>query len=97
VDPDELNAYLERVLIGGRKRRPVVLAEPDRKWSQRFAHERERILAALGQSARRVEHIGSTAVPGLAAKPIVDVLVAVSDPNDDGHARASTAATFRGR
>lgn len=38
---------------------------------------------ALGVSALRIEHIGSTAVPGLAAKPIVDLLVAVADPDDE--------------
>ena len=83
MDPEQLDAYLDQVLIGGRERRPVVLAESDPTWAQRFAHERARIIAALGPSARRVEHIGSTAVPGLAAKPIVDVLVAVRDPDDD--------------
>jgi GrpB-like predicted nucleotidyltransferase (UPF0157 family) len=38
---------------------------------------------ALGSATRRVEHVGSTAVPGLAAKPIVDISVAVDDPDDD--------------
>ncbi|HUE26390.1 MAG TPA: GrpB family protein, partial [Solirubrobacteraceae bacterium] len=38
---------------------------------------------ALGASAIRIEHIGSTAVPGLAAKPIIDVLVTVADPDDE--------------
>jgi GrpB-like predicted nucleotidyltransferase (UPF0157 family) len=41
------------------------------------------ILAAVGTVARTVEHIGSTAVPGLAAKPIVDIMVTVDDPNDE--------------
>jgi len=44
---------------------------------------RSRIAAALGALALRIEHIGSTAVPGLAAKPIVDVLVTVADPDDE--------------
>jgi GrpB-like predicted nucleotidyltransferase (UPF0157 family) len=94
MDPDQLNAYLDEVLIGGRERRPVVLAEPDPRWPRRFAHERERILAALGEAARRVEHVGSTAVPGLAAKPIVDVLVAVRDPDDDGIVAALERAGY---
>jgi GrpB-like predicted nucleotidyltransferase (UPF0157 family) len=74
---DERAAYLEEILVGGRERRPVVIVDPDPAWARRFDDARSRITAALGPLARRVEHIGSTSVPGLAAKPIVDVLVAV--------------------
>jgi GrpB-like predicted nucleotidyltransferase (UPF0157 family) len=56
----------------------------DQAWPERFEEERSRISAALGPVARRIEHVGSTSVPGLAAKPIVDVLVSVDDPDDDG-------------
>jgi GrpB-like predicted nucleotidyltransferase (UPF0157 family) len=80
VDRDELNAHLNRVLVGGRERRRIELVAHRPEWAARFARERERILAALGERAATVEHIGSTAVPGLMAKPIVDVLVAVADP-----------------
>jgi GrpB-like predicted nucleotidyltransferase (UPF0157 family) len=83
VDPDELNAQLDLVLIGGRERRPIVIVDYDPEWPARFERERERIRDALGVRARRIEHIGSTAVPGLAAKPIVDVLVTVGDPDDE--------------
>ena len=72
------DAYLDRVLVGGRERREIVIAEYDPAWAERFAEERDRILAALGDRALRIEHIGSTAVPGLAAKPIVDILVEVA-------------------
>jgi GrpB-like predicted nucleotidyltransferase (UPF0157 family) len=71
------DAYLDRVLVGGRERRAIVIADPDPAWPRRFEAERERLLAALGDRALRIEHIGSTAVPGLAAKPIVDILVEV--------------------
>lgn len=71
-------AYLDRVLVGGRERREIVIAEYDPAWAKRFAEERGRLLAALGERALRIEHIGSTAVPGLAAKPIVDILVEVA-------------------
>ena len=82
--PEEhLDAYLDRVLIGGRERRDIVIADYDPQWPRRFDAERERIGSALGGIARRIEHIGSTSVPGLAAKPIVDVLVAVSDVSDE--------------
>jgi GrpB-like predicted nucleotidyltransferase (UPF0157 family) len=82
VPEEQLDAYLDRVLIGGRERREVVIAEYDPAWPRRFDAEHERIAQALGASALRIEHIGSTSVPGLAAKPIVDVLVAVTDVRD---------------
>jgi len=50
------------------------------------------VRAALGCAAVRVEHIGSTAVPGLAAKPIVDVLVTLVDPDDEPAFRPALAA-----
>jgi GrpB-like predicted nucleotidyltransferase (UPF0157 family) len=83
VQRDEPNANLDTVLIGGRERRPVVIAEYDPRWPARFERERARIAAALGPVARAVEHVGSTSVPGLAAKPVIDVLVAVEDPADE--------------
>jgi GrpB-like predicted nucleotidyltransferase (UPF0157 family) len=79
----EREAYLERVLIGGREKRDIVIADYDPSWPGRFEQERERIQSALGTTALQVEHIGSTAVPGLAAKPIIDILVLVEDPEDD--------------
>ena len=72
------DAYLDRVLVGGRERRDVVIAAYDPAWPLRFEAERSRIAAALGDRALRIEHIGSTSVPGLAAKPIVDILVEVA-------------------
>jgi GrpB-like predicted nucleotidyltransferase (UPF0157 family) len=60
----------------------LTIAEHDTAWTARFERERERIGQALGERAVRIEHIGSTAVPGLAAKPVIDVLVAVNDIRD---------------
>ncbi len=65
-------------LIGGREPRPVLLVDYDPTWPVRFAAERARIAAALPQ-ASAIEHIGSTSVPGLAAKPVIDMLVVVAD------------------
>jgi GrpB-like predicted nucleotidyltransferase (UPF0157 family) len=76
------DAYLDEVLIGGRERREIVIADYDPAWPRRFEGERERIRAALGSRALRIEHVGSTAVAGLAAKPIVDVLVEVARLGD---------------
>lgn len=60
----------------------VALAPYDAQWPRRYQAERARITAALGKWALRVEHIGSTAVPGFAAKPIVDVQVLVPDVDE---------------
>ena len=81
--PDDLDAHLDEVLIGGREGGPVTLAEYDDRWPAMYEEHRRRIATALGDQARRIEHIGSTAVPGLAAKPIIDVLVSVDDPDDE--------------
>src|SRR6185312_599211 len=55
----------------------------DDSWPDQFAAHRNRISAALGERALRIEHIGSTSVPGLAAKPIIDVLLVVEDVEDE--------------
>jgi GrpB-like predicted nucleotidyltransferase (UPF0157 family) len=83
VDAREREEYLDRVLIGGREKREIVIADYDPAWPTRFQRERERVKSALGDAAGRIEHFGSTAVPGLAAKPIIDVLVTVDDLRDD--------------
>jgi GrpB-like predicted nucleotidyltransferase (UPF0157 family) len=70
-------------LIGGIEQRPIHIVAPDPAWPARFAGERDRIVAALGDTARRVDHIGSTSVPGLAAKPIIDIQVSVPDVADE--------------
>ena len=77
--PPKINDdLLDRVLIGGRQRPTIVIVDYDPGWPRRFQHERTRIARALGKRARIIEHIGSTAVPGLAAKPIIDVLVTIA-------------------
>jgi GrpB-like predicted nucleotidyltransferase (UPF0157 family) len=53
------------------------LASYDPDWPRAFEAERERLRAALGAVATRIEHHGSTAVPGLCAKPILDIQVSV--------------------
>jgi GrpB-like predicted nucleotidyltransferase (UPF0157 family) len=80
---DEFDRYLDSALVGGREERDIVIVDYSPTWPGRFLTERERIDPALGATARRIEHIGSTAVPGLAAKPIIDVLVTVEDPDDE--------------
>ena len=83
VEDDHLDAVLDAVLVGGRERRAIVLAAPDPTWPAIFERHREVIERALGAGARRIDHVGSTSVPGLAAKPIVDIQVTVDDPDDE--------------
>src|SRR5262249_24785597 len=62
---------------------PVHLVPYDPDWPRRFARWRGRIRAALGATALRTEHVGSTSVPGLAAKPVIDIQVSVADIADE--------------
>ncbi len=61
------------------------LEEPDPAWPTSFEEESHRIRGALGAAALRIDHVGSTSVPGLAAKPIVDIQVSLAtlEPRDD--------------
>jgi len=61
----------------------IHLADPDPMWPVLFDRQAERIRAALGADARRVEHVGSTSVAGLAAKPIIDIVLTVPDSADE--------------
>ncbi len=61
----------------------IELVDYDPAWPGLFAREAERIRAALGERAVLVEHTGSTSVPGLAAKPIIDITLAVPDSGDE--------------
>ena len=55
----------------------VIVSPYDPQWPAEFAAEKARLAEALGTLAQRIEHHGSTAVPGLAAKPIIDIQVSV--------------------
>ena len=61
----------------------VSLAEPDPHWPDRYAAEENRIRTALGARALQIEHVGSTSVPGLAAKPVIDIVLVVADSADE--------------
>jgi GrpB-like predicted nucleotidyltransferase (UPF0157 family) len=61
----------------------IQVVDYDPEWPRLFRREADRIGAVLGERVVRLEHIGSTAVPGLAAKPIIDVLLVVPDPADE--------------
>lgn len=63
--------------------RKIHLAEYDPAWPRLFRHEAARIAAALGERALQIEHAGSTSVPNLPAKPILDIILAVADSADE--------------
>jgi GrpB-like predicted nucleotidyltransferase (UPF0157 family) len=73
----------DAVFIGGPEKRDIVIEDYDPAWTARFEQVDAALRQALGESARRIEHFGSTAVPGLGAKGIVDVLVTVDDADDE--------------
>ena len=73
----------ETELIGGVEAPAVVVVPYRQEWPETFDRHRARIAATLGAGAVGIDHIGSTAVPGLAAKPIVDTLVVVADSADE--------------
>jgi GrpB protein len=61
----------------------ITIVGYDPTWPDRYAAQQVALRAALGRTAIRIEHIGSTSVPGLAAKPIIDVQVSVTDLTDE--------------
>lgn len=74
---------MEIGLIGGVEARKIEIVEYDPRWPEIFREQSQKLAAAVGDSALRIEHIGSTSVPGLAAKPIVDILLVVRDAADE--------------
>jgi GrpB-like predicted nucleotidyltransferase (UPF0157 family) len=72
-------------LLAERRRHdaPVTLVPYDPAWAERFAEAAEHIRGALGDRVAVLEHVGSTSVPGMAAKPYVDVVLAVPDSADE--------------
>jgi GrpB-like predicted nucleotidyltransferase (UPF0157 family) len=79
--PDQ--RYLETVLIGGIEKVAIKLADYDPNWVNLFEQHASRIRTALKETALHIEHIGSTSVPELAAKPIIDILVVVANSADE--------------
>ncbi len=82
-------------VVGGLPPLTIGLQEQDHGWADSYLAHRRRILEAVGDAALAVEHIGSTSVPGLAAKPIVDVVVVVADITaEEDHVERLVAAGY---
>ncbi|RSM37296.1 methyltransferase domain-containing protein [Amycolatopsis balhimycina DSM 5908] len=74
----------------------VTLADYDPEWPKLFEREAGRIRGVLGDRVLVLEHVGSTSVPGLCAKPIIDILLEVPDSDDeDAYVPALEAAGYR--
>ncbi len=89
------SAVVRRDLLG-----VVGLRPSDPAWPAVFGQLRTRIVQALGPQAVAVEHVGSTSVPGLAAKPVIDIALVVPDSADEtayvpGLERIGYSLTFR--
>ena len=78
---EDINAA--RVELGVWKPSPVEVVAPDPAWPQWYTVVRDRVVAALGDRVLAIEHVGSTAVPGLWAKPMIDIDLTVADSADE--------------
>ncbi len=63
---------------------PICVVDYDPEWPQSFEREAERIRKSLGGRALRLEHVGSTSVPELPAKPIIDIVLVAAESDDEG-------------
>jgi GrpB-like predicted nucleotidyltransferase (UPF0157 family) len=87
-DPNDVAAYddaLAKVTIGVPRQLagPIEIVDYDPIWPELYAREAERIRGVLGDRVVRLEHAGSTSVPGLAAKPVIDIVLEVPDSTDE--------------
>ena len=80
---DPIGERVREAIIGEVEAPDIVVADYDPAWPERFRREAMKIWGALGDAALAVEHIGSTSVPELAAKPIIDILLVVEDSGDE--------------
>ena len=83
--------YLQAHTVGELKRLsgPIVIVDYDSRWPEFFRNQAARIRGALGPRALNIQHVGSTSVPGLPAKPIIDIVLVVANSADEmGYAGA---------
>jgi GrpB-like predicted nucleotidyltransferase (UPF0157 family) len=83
IHQTDINAYTEAktefvdaaIARATGRRQPIHLAEYDPRWPELFEEERARLQAAIGKWAADIQHVGSTSIPAIAAKPILDIAV----------------------
>jgi len=76
---------LDAMVVGGAKRHdgPITLVDYNPQWPALYAREEARIRSILGDRVVEIHHTGSTSVPGLAAKPVIDITLVVPDSSDE--------------
>lgn len=79
VDLDAVAA----VRVGPARSRTIEVVPYDEGWPARYGAVEEQVRGALGERVLALDHVGSTAVPGLAAKPVIDVDLTVADGRDE--------------
>ncbi|HEY6067381.1 MAG TPA: GrpB family protein [Gaiellaceae bacterium] len=87
-NPDDVAAYdalLAEVTVGETQQLQgqVEIRDYDPEWPGLYAREEKRIRGILGERVMRMEHAGSTSVPGLPAKPLIDIVLEVPDSSDE--------------
>jgi GrpB-like predicted nucleotidyltransferase (UPF0157 family) len=95
--PQRTKEEIQSIVVGELKplTEPIAFVEYDPAWPVLYAREEARILSVLGDRVLRIEHTGSTSVPGLAAKPIIDITMIVADVLDEpAYARDLEAAGY---
>jgi GrpB-like predicted nucleotidyltransferase (UPF0157 family) len=101
LDPNDVERYereLAKITIGGVQplTKPIEIREYDPEWPALYAREEARIRSILGDRVVRIGHAGSTSVPGLPAKPIVDIVLEVPDSAaEDAYVPALEAGGYR--
>jgi len=80
TDEDLKSSWVEQVPL---LNSTVVLADYDPRWPALYQREADRVREILGDRIVRIEHVGSTSVPGLCAKPCIDIMLIVEDSSDE--------------
>lgn len=81
---NERDEYIEQVTIDKQpENAEILLTEYNPAWPALYEREAEKIQKALGNKAIQIHHVGSTSVPGLCAKPVIDILLLVKDATDE--------------
>ncbi|MDL2252762.1 GNAT family N-acetyltransferase [Ruminococcaceae bacterium OttesenSCG-928-I18] len=81
---NERDEYIAQVTIGEQPENvEILLAEYNPAWPSLYEREAEKLQKALGNKALQIHHVGSTSVPGLCAKPVIDILLLVKDAADE--------------
>jgi GrpB-like predicted nucleotidyltransferase (UPF0157 family) len=83
--PLKTKAQIQAIVVGELQplTEPIRFVDYDPEWPALYAREEARIRSILGERVIRIEHTGSTSVPGLAAKPIIDITMTVADVLDE--------------